>query len=79
MDAKNRFETRTTFALLRLEWLAALAVSLVLAVQHRELPTELPTELRRALTGTVARPTDWGWYVRLLRAATARVALESAE
>ncbi|MFI7020994.1 hypothetical protein [Streptomyces sp. NPDC050164] len=36
MDAKNRFETRTTFALLRLEWLAALAVSLVLAVQHRE-------------------------------------------
>lgn len=35
MDAKNRFETKTTFALARLEWLAFLAVSLVLAVQHR--------------------------------------------
>lgn len=34
MDAKNRFETRTTFALSRLEWLAFLAVSLVLAVRH---------------------------------------------
>ncbi|MEU3251039.1 hypothetical protein [Streptomyces sp. NPDC006997] len=34
MDAKNRFETKTTFALSRLEWLAALTVSLVLAVQH---------------------------------------------
>ncbi|MFD0313542.1 hypothetical protein [Streptomyces flavalbus] len=34
MDAKNRFETKTTFALSRLEWLAALAVSLVLAFQH---------------------------------------------
>ena len=33
----------------------------------------------RALTGTVARPADWGWYVRLLRAATARVAPEPAE
>ncbi|WP_336621265.1 SRPBCC family protein [Streptomyces sp. DH10] len=33
----------------------------------------------RALTGTVARPADWGWYVRLLRAATARVAAEPAE
>ncbi|MEG3628039.1 hypothetical protein [Streptomyces poriticola] len=35
MDAKNRFETRTTFALSRLEWLGFLAVSLVLAYQHR--------------------------------------------
>ncbi|MGP2440261.1 hypothetical protein [Streptomyces sp. JW3] len=34
MDAKNRFETKTTFALSRLEWLAFLAVSLVLAFQH---------------------------------------------
>ncbi|MFB8777880.1 hypothetical protein [Streptomyces broussonetiae] len=34
MDAKNRFETKTTFALTRLEWLAALVVSLVLAFQH---------------------------------------------
>jgi hypothetical protein len=33
----------------------------------------------RALTGTVARPTDRGWYERLSRAATARVAPESAE
>ncbi|WP_320775338.1 hypothetical protein [Streptomyces sp. CRN 30] len=35
MDAKNRFETRTTFALSRLEWLGFLTVSLVLAFQHR--------------------------------------------
>lgn len=35
MDAKNRFETKTTFALSRLEWLGFLAVSLVLAFQHR--------------------------------------------
>ncbi|MCX5039161.1 hypothetical protein ACFWFH_21050 [Streptomyces coelicoflavus] len=35
MDAKNRFETKVTFALSRLEWLGFLAVSLVLAVQHR--------------------------------------------
>lgn len=35
MDAKNRFETKTTFALTRLEWLGFLAVSLVLAFQHR--------------------------------------------
>ncbi|MFF9494770.1 hypothetical protein [Streptomyces flaveolus] len=35
MDAKNRFETKTTFALTRLEWLGILAVSLVLAFQHR--------------------------------------------
>ncbi|MER7399034.1 hypothetical protein ABT381_26400 [Streptomyces sp. NPDC000151] len=34
MDAKNRFETKTTFALSRLEWLAFLAASLVLAYQH---------------------------------------------
>lgn len=34
MDAKNRFETKTTFALCRLEWLAILVVSLVLAFQH---------------------------------------------
>ncbi|MFC7884521.1 hypothetical protein ACFUVV_21960 [Streptomyces sp. NPDC057376] len=34
MDAKNRFETKTTFALSRLEWLGFLTVSLVLAVQH---------------------------------------------
>ncbi|AQS70759.1 hypothetical protein [Streptomyces pactum] len=34
MDAKNRFETKTTFALSRLEWLGFLAVSLVLAFQH---------------------------------------------
>ncbi|WP_395572411.1 hypothetical protein [Streptomyces sp. BK79] len=34
MDAKNRFETKTTFALSRLEWLGFLAVSLVLAYQH---------------------------------------------
>ncbi|GAA2587688.1 MULTISPECIES: hypothetical protein [Streptomyces] len=35
MDAKNRFETKVTFALSRLEWLGFLAVSLVLAFQHR--------------------------------------------
>ncbi|MGC9440434.1 hypothetical protein [Streptomyces sp. WG5] len=35
MDAKNRFETKATFALSRLEWLCFLAVSLVLAFQHR--------------------------------------------
>ncbi|MFJ8314084.1 hypothetical protein [Streptomyces sp. NPDC094147] len=34
MDAKNRFETRTTFLLLRMEWLGGLAVCAVLAVQH---------------------------------------------
>jgi hypothetical protein len=34
VDAKNRFETKTTFALSRLEWLGFLAVSLVLAFQH---------------------------------------------
>ncbi|MER7054099.1 MULTISPECIES: hypothetical protein [unclassified Streptomyces] len=34
MDAKNRFETKATFALSRLEWLGFLAVSLVLAFQH---------------------------------------------
>ncbi|MBD0421454.1 hypothetical protein AB0L35_15555 [Streptomyces sp. NPDC052309] len=34
MDAKNRFETKTTFALSRLEWLGFLAVSLVLVFQH---------------------------------------------
>ncbi|MFD5569252.1 hypothetical protein [Streptomyces cadmiisoli] len=35
MDAKNRFETRTTFALSRIEWLVFLVVSLVLAFQYR--------------------------------------------
>jgi hypothetical protein len=34
MDAKNRFESKTTFTLLRLEWLAALAVCVTLAVWH---------------------------------------------
>ncbi|MEU6551353.1 hypothetical protein ABZ915_13875 [Streptomyces sp. NPDC046915] len=34
MDSKNRFETRTTFFLLRLEWLGGLAVCAVLAVRH---------------------------------------------
>ncbi|MGW4009847.1 hypothetical protein [Streptomyces sp. NPDC004763] len=34
MDAKNRFETKTTFALTRLEWLGFLTVSVVLAFQH---------------------------------------------
>ncbi|MEU4144600.1 hypothetical protein [Streptomyces parvulus] len=35
MDARNRFETKVTFALSRLEWLGFLAVSLVLAFQRR--------------------------------------------
>ncbi|MET9138670.1 hypothetical protein [Streptomyces parvulus] len=35
MDARNRFETKVTFALSRLEWLGFLTVSLVLAFQHR--------------------------------------------
>jgi lysylphosphatidylglycerol synthetase-like protein (DUF2156 family) len=34
MDAKNRFESKTTFTLLRLEWLAALAGCVILAVLH---------------------------------------------
>ncbi|MEV0598659.1 hypothetical protein AB0I82_05050 [Streptomyces sp. NPDC050315] len=34
MDAKNTFETKTTFALSRLEWLAVLATSIVLTYQH---------------------------------------------
>ncbi|WP_406255788.1 hypothetical protein [Streptomyces chartreusis] len=34
MDAKNRFETKTTFAFSRMEWLAFLIVSLVLAFRH---------------------------------------------
>ncbi|ANB05166.1 hypothetical protein SAM40697_1206 [Streptomyces ambofaciens] len=34
MDAKNRFETKATFALSRLEWLGFLSVSLVLVFQH---------------------------------------------
>ncbi|MEU3732430.1 hypothetical protein AB0E81_23925 [Streptomyces sp. NPDC033538] len=34
MDAKNRFETKATFALSRLEWLGFLTVSLVLVFQH---------------------------------------------
>ncbi|MDT0380543.1 hypothetical protein RM572_17460 [Streptomyces sp. DSM 42041] len=34
MDAKNRFETRTTFLLSRAEWFAFLVTSLVLAYQH---------------------------------------------
>jgi hypothetical protein len=34
VDAKNRFETKTTFAFSRLEWLAFLVISLVLAYQH---------------------------------------------
>ncbi|NUP20793.1 MAG: hypothetical protein HOZ81_32900 [Streptomyces sp.] len=34
MDAKNRFETKTTFAFTRIEWLAFLVVSLVLAFLH---------------------------------------------
>ncbi|MFG3321623.1 hypothetical protein ACGF3J_26570 [Streptomyces sp. NPDC048171] len=42
MDAKNRFETKVTFALSRLEWLGFLTVSLVLAFQHR-------TEIRWAV------------------------------
>jgi hypothetical protein len=35
VDAKNRFETRTTFILSRIEWTAALATALVLAFLHR--------------------------------------------
>jgi hypothetical protein len=34
VDAHNRFETRTTFTLARLEWLAALVASSVLAILH---------------------------------------------
>jgi len=34
MDGHNRFETRTTFTLARLEWVTALLVSIVLAVLH---------------------------------------------
>ncbi|MFG2776272.1 hypothetical protein ACGFY7_00250 [Streptomyces prunicolor] len=34
MDAENRFETRATFLLLRLEWLGGLAVCSALAVRH---------------------------------------------
>lgn len=34
MDQCNRFETPTTYRLARLEWLAALGVSVVLAVVH---------------------------------------------
>ncbi|MER7925132.1 hypothetical protein ABTY96_18695 [Streptomyces sp. NPDC096057] len=34
MDAKNRFETRATFLLLRMEWLGGLVVCGVLAVRH---------------------------------------------
>jgi hypothetical protein len=34
VDAHNRFETKTTFTLTRLEWLAALGVSLAFAVRH---------------------------------------------
>lgn len=34
MDAKNRFETKTTFILSRIEWTAILVTSLVLAVLH---------------------------------------------
>jgi hypothetical protein len=34
LDSHNRFETRTTFAFARLEWLAALGVSITLAVMH---------------------------------------------
>ncbi|MDI1461127.1 hypothetical protein QEZ54_09135 [Catellatospora sp. KI3] len=34
MDTHNRFETRTTFTLARLEWLAALVVSSVLGILH---------------------------------------------
>ncbi len=34
MDAKNRFETRATFLLLRMEWLGGLVVCAVLAVRH---------------------------------------------
>jgi hypothetical protein len=34
VDVKNKFETDTTFTLMRLEWLVALVVSVVLAVVH---------------------------------------------
>ncbi|WP_329110219.1 hypothetical protein OG792_15015 [Micromonospora sp. NBC_01699] len=34
MDARNRFETKATFELARLEWLVALVVAVVLAVIH---------------------------------------------
>jgi hypothetical protein len=34
VDARNRFETRTTFALARLEWLVALVVAVALALIH---------------------------------------------
>jgi hypothetical protein len=34
MDAKNRFETRATFLLLRMEWLGGLVVCAVLAVRN---------------------------------------------
>ncbi|GHJ43227.1 membrane protein [Catellatospora sp. TT07R-123] len=34
MDAHNRFETRTTFTLARLEWLTALVVASVLGILH---------------------------------------------
>lgn len=34
MDAKNRFETKTTFILSRIEWTAILATALVLALCH---------------------------------------------
>jgi hypothetical protein len=34
MDSHNRFETRTTFAMARLEWLAALGVCVWLAIAH---------------------------------------------
>nr|WP_202447882.1 hypothetical protein [Streptomyces sp. SID5468] len=34
VDAKNRFETKVTFRLSRLEWLTALVISLVLAYRH---------------------------------------------
>jgi len=34
VDGHSRFETRTTFALARLEWLAALVVATVLALMH---------------------------------------------
>ncbi|MCW2568141.1 MAG: rane protein [Mycobacterium sp.] len=34
MDGHNRFETPTTFALARLEWLAALIASVTMAVVH---------------------------------------------
>ncbi|MEU9185735.1 hypothetical protein AB0D14_14470 [Streptomyces sp. NPDC048484] len=36
MDSRNLFETRTTYALHRAEWLVALGVSVVLALAHLE-------------------------------------------